>query len=545
LVPGKQLSIEGTHSLRFFFVHFPEQNYFICEHLVLLPSEKEILLVQKNISQFLEELRINILAVHHARSIASMQKLSSEQQSALIQEHISSLLIERGDGESSPFDEMQNFLIKISSEKKLSQIQENISILMNRRPEIFDRDIFENIHHISLLFKSSFTFHRGAKHVSRIIGFQYLLKRSLKQTLIHSPKDRFFFFKLMKTELLVEEKTIPVLSLLFTLNFLTETERLEKKHILEAITNYIPEAEYVENSYIVDTREEKIPVYYIECKKNQGKNFTFDEIKLLRKSLTQELKNRIENIATYLFMPRNEEEILHNVVTLSKQIKYVWDIPQVMISYEKQSGQEILFTVLLVRIIKTDTPTIKDLFSQVDSTLHLQLDEVKNIGHLKKKHPKEVNIFKVGLKKFSFIRQDNSLDIQKARHSVVLELMNILGDFRDYNGGMMAQQNQALEKLKGLLSNEGKNYEFLIENFFYSLKPAVMQSILDPEILKNFFFLFLEMAKKELYEEKTYFLMTKDVFSYFLVVIGSKHPTIKDEILNGVGQLKIPSLDLA
>jgi len=82
--------------------------------------------------------------------------------------------------------------------------------------------------------------------------------------------------------------------------------------------------------------------------------------------------------------------------------------------------------------------------------------------------------------------------LQKARQAVAHELIKILGEFRDYNGGMIVKQNEVLEQLRELFTETERKNEFLLENFFYSLKPAVMQSILPPKILKSLFSLLEE-----------------------------------------------------
>ena len=53
-----------------------------------------------------------------------------------------------------------------------------------------------------------------------------------------------------------------------------------------------------------------------------------------------------------VFMPRNEEEIMRNIVSLSDQIKYLRDIPQVFITFDEQTTANLFFTIIMVRLLK-------------------------------------------------------------------------------------------------------------------------------------------------------------------------------------------------
>ena len=242
-------------------------------------------------------------------------------------------------------------------------------------------------------------------------------------------------------------------------------------------------------------------------------------------------------------MPRNEEEILRNVILLSKQLKYVRDIPQLIITYDKQSGTEISFIVILLRLIKYDTLPLKEYFSYSQTFLKYFSDEVKIVGSLKKKYPKEANIFKVSLNKSLFYRKDYSLDLQKARQVVVAELAKVIGDFRDYNGGMILKQTETLDRLKQKFPTLGKDKEFLIENFFYSIKPGIMQSILDTETIKTLFLLFLQAIDENI-DERTVYLKTLSTAKYFFAMLSSKKRTFTEKLISKLSKLKIPSFDL-
>ena len=65
-----------------------------------------------------------------------------------------------------------------------------------------------------------------------------------------------------------------------------------------------------------------------------------------------------------IFMPRNEEEVMRNILSLSNQIRYIKDPQQVFITFDEQTNAHLFFTVILVRILKKGFITVPDIFSK-------------------------------------------------------------------------------------------------------------------------------------------------------------------------------------
>lgn len=542
LIPGKQVAIQGNRSLNFAFVHSPKQNLFITEYFVCF-EEKDLSYIKTNIVNFTKQLRLTILAVFHARMVISMKNISEDEKSTIIQENIFSLLnIKEKESEPNAFDHLQNFLVKISAEKNLSQIHSNLSNLMNKYPNSYDRDIFESIHNVSLIFSDLFTADRDPKYVSRLVSYYYLFKKLIKQKTFNSPNERHIHFKFFKPQY-IKKNDSQIIGTLLVMNLIDEREHFDQTHMLQALKSILGEVKYVKSSFLSDKRNSNFIFFYLEVEKQDLSNFSWNELINLKKNFISEVKDRIEKSINPIFMPRNEEEVIRNIILLSKQLKYVKDIPQLIITYEKQTEEDISFIVILLRLIKDDTLPLKEYFSYSQTFLKFLSDEIKIVGSLKKKYPKEANIFRVLIKKSAFYRKDYSLDLQKARQTVVSELAKILGDFRDYNGGMILKQNQALDSLKNLVSSIENKKSFLIENFFYSLKPGIMQSIIDPKILKALFLLLTQIMEND-FSEKPFDIKTISMPKYLLIMIGASSPSFKEKIEAVISSLKIASFDL-
>ena len=548
LIPGSQFLLSNHRSLTFSFKKdLKKTMYYLCEYHVTIYNKKEKDLIDKNLVYFLKELKLNILSVYQARSIISMRKLSLNQKSMIIKENISNLLKTQKKICTTAFDHMQNFLVNLSAEKKISEVEKNIAYLINKNPNDFDRNVFHSIHNILLLFDNKFTQIRDPRYISRIIGFQYLFRKSMDQSIYNEPNKRHLMMKILKTRFNENNQQIHVLGIVIMLNFINENERFDKNHIIEAIWHCLPNVKYVANSYIVDRRDEKIRFYYLEIKKVNLASFYLEDIKILKKRLSQELENRVESIIHPIFMPRNEEEIMRNIILLSKQLKYVNDIPQLIINYDKQRGIHILFTVILLRLVKEDSKIITKFNIKTNDYIKIHVEETRKIGFLKKKYIKEASIIKFILKKDLFIRDDLSLNLVKARQEVSNTLTKIIGHFRDYNGGMILKQNQALSELKKMIKNDyTKIKETLLEDFFYSLKPIIMQNILSTKLLINVFLLIKTLLnnKKEL-GTNPYIKKTNVFEKYFSICILTHSLEYRKRIDQEINKMKIPSFELA
>lgn len=175
-----------------------------------------------------------------------------------------------------------------------------------------------------------------------------------------------------------------------------------------------------------------------------------------------------------IFMPRNEEEIMRTVIALDAQLKYVDDKQQVTITFDEQTERHLYFTVIVVRIVKEAESIASKM--QHSSFLQYLHDRTRNMGFLRKKYPKTATIFRVKFAKDPFFKKDGSIDIYKAREALAGELVRLIGNFRDYNGGILKKQKLLLETIK-----HGRVEDDFLEPFFYSLVPACMRPMLDPE----------------------------------------------------------------
>lgn len=547
LVPGKLLNISSVRSLKFSFISCPAQNLFFHQILLDIETDQQLTIVKNNKEDIEKEVRLSILAVRHARHIASVKELSPEQKKAMIQENIASVLSQSmRDLESNVFDQMQNLWLHVSAEEKIQQLQEQLSPYIKQRPKIFDRDIFHEIKHSLLLLSDSFTGRRDLRHVSRLISYQYLFRKTLMRACLDSPKERHISFKLIKLSVAPRtNRKCNVIGIIGGMNVLRENELFEERHIMEAITHCLPDIRKVENSVILDRRShDPVRLFYLEIEKKDDTDFSLEEMKELRRNLPHELKESVENVLHPVLMPRNEEEIMRNIFLLSQQLKYLNDLPQVIISFNAQTEQQLQFTVILLRILREEDISLADIFSNVPTELKIEDLEVKKVGLLRKRYPKEANVFKVSLDKKQFLRKDYTIDLFKARQSVSSELNTIFKGIRDFNGGILSKQQEVFQELRSLIKETSSDNDFLLENFFYSITPPLRQTLIMPSSLKTLFSLMQDALEAD-YKNEAFFLKAEFEPEQLLTMTASPLSSIKEELFSLMVKLKIPTQDLS
>lgn len=481
LITGKRLNVVLINATDFQMPEISEAILTLCEIVIAIEDQEELNQILTNLPIIEAEIKLGLESTYYARRILEVKGLAADEKTASIHEHI--------------------------------------AYLAKRLPKAFDRDILAEMQHVLVMSREEFKSPRSSRHLSRIISIQYLFRKALRGAIKDYPNQRHISLKIFKSQLHLPKGKKNVLSILITLSFLKDRELLEKKHILKVIQSHIPEAHPVENSFFIDRRSmESLSTLYLEIEKNDKLEFSSDEITLLRENLPKDLKENIGHLMHPVFMPCNEEEIMRNILSLSNEIRYLRDIPQVIITFDEQTYTHLSFTVIMVRLVNSKSTSILQIFNG-NSNLEYIYDRSKSVGNLRNKHPKEALVFRVKVPKDAFLRQDHSIDLYKARHTVVTDLSSVIGEFRDFNGGMLTKQNELLNSLRELLGDEIKYNELLLENFFFSLMPVTMRSLLEPEALKTLFLMLLNTIEHGFSEGCSYRIRQDLDFIFVLIRI--------------------------
>ncbi|SCA59079.1 Uncharacterized protein AB751O23_CW_00010 [Chlamydiales bacterium SCGC AB-751-O23] len=470
LVPGKFFNVDSFFGVDFLLPQLGDDIYTAAHISLRVEKDQDLYAIEKNLKTIEKDVRLGVTSPYHASRILEVKGFSADE--------------------------------------KTSLIQENIVTLLKRRPDEFNYDTLTNMQHFLVTCGQDFKDARDYRHMSRIIYVQYLLKRSLLLALESFPDRRHVFTKLFNANLQFKNnKKKKVLGILVCLNLIRDNEIFEERHLFKGILTFVPDIKVVEGSYLSTiSKSPPVVLVYAEFEKISGETFSLAEIKELKDKLPVELKGRVEHLMNPVFMPRNEEEIMRHIVTLSDQLCFTRDLPQVMICFDKQLDEDINFTIILLRVVKPETLSMSELFQSIETSVEFIEDRVRVVGHLRKKYPKEAHVFAVKLEKHTFLREDNSIDLYKARQVIAQELKKVVGEFRDYNGGMISKEGEAFESLQGLLTNTMPYQDILLENFFYSIEPNVLRSVLEPTALRISFLMLLEALDDSLSQNVPYLI---------------------------------------
>jgi hypothetical protein len=109
---------------------------------------------------------------------------------------------------------------------------------------------------------------------------------------------------------------------------------------------------------------------------------------------------------------------------------------------------------------------------------------------------------------------------------------------------MISKQNEQLCLLRNILVDTVKYDDLLLENFFYSLTPAIMRSVLDPVMLKTLFLMFLNVID-ERFLSQDYIVKIQRELDFVYAIIRSKDSAIKEELGKALSKLNYASNELA
>lgn len=504
LFPGRRLNISFFFTADFSLPEITDELFTISEMVISFGSSQELELVRRYLPIVESEIKLGLISVYHANRILEIKGLSADE--------------------------------------KTSLIQERIALLLERRPKDFDYDIFSQMQHFLVMCGEEFKAARNYGHMTRIIYIFYVFHKMLKDGSEKNPEHRLVSIKLLKTQLHLPFGVKKVIGVFVGLNFLNENEMFEHRHLIRVLKTVFPDLKPVEDSYFANSfKESKIQMLYMEIEKESGGDFSLQEMKNLRMNLPDVVRNGVERWMRPVFMPRNEEEVMRNIITLSQQLRYSRDLPQVIISFDEQTENQLSFTIVLVRILLNGSESsLQELFEKAQTFLIFIPDRVKRIGMVRKRYAKEATVFRVLVPATDFIRSDHSVDLFKARYEILSELQRIVGEVRDYNGGMIAKQHEQFAALRALFPEIEKREDLLLENVFYSIFPVELRMVLDPGLIKIFFTMLLDLINSK--KEGILTKMIEEEAAFF--VMCYQDLAIKQKMISAVAALHLPSSQL-
>lgn len=521
LVPGKLVNLTSSYSMAFKIDTLENEGYFLHKVYARLECLEDLAIALKTLKDLPQEIRLNIEAVRYLRDIFKNTPLSFEEKNHLIQEKMKDTIEVKG------VEGIHTLLGTNRESEHLTELTQKILATKKISPDVFSREIFQELQQLIFSMKEEFLKERSNHFISRLLAQSYLLRK----TCIHKEiKDSFQLeIKFLKPHHKREE-SIHSLGVLAVIRFKSPSENLDCNGLFEAVVAILPECKLLPNSRFFHYRpHEGLKSLYIEITKDG--EFGKSTLNNLKKKLPFEIDERVFRPVLPIFMPRNEEEVMKHMILLSKELKYVDDIPQVMLNFYKQSPHSLSFTTIVVALNR-------------GQSLQIPIDNVEKrmMGNLRSKYPKEAFVFELTIDKAPFIRKDRSIDLFDARKAASMRLFELIGPFRDYNGGLILKKSEILLDFKKQVRPYTVGSEILLERFFHAITPSYMQGVLQPSVLKRLFLLLTKATDQSC--ENGFF--EHQVHGDTLIIgLAITDIHFKTRFKQSLEKLKIPSSQLA
>ncbi|MBA2368324.1 MAG: peptide ABC transporter substrate-binding protein [Candidatus Protochlamydia sp.] len=390
------------------------------------------------------------------------------------------------------FPAQERFTDNLSFHSSFSLVENHVQNWLTRFNYTFDQSLVQDLYLFYILASKKFLDHRCPLHLSSLILSIHLLQKKLSQKVAFSPQDLHVKIRWLPSILKFPFSTHSVLGCLVGYNALDKYELFDEENLYLAFQKLCPDVRLVKECFYQHTSQCKnLKMHYFEVEKQDGTNFSLHQQNLLKNNIEERVRNSIQKLSPSTFMRHNDEDTYKTILVLSNEISSLEDLPQVSINLDEQTGQEIVFQVVLVCPSPFHSFSLKERFLEC-TFVSKRLTTVKHLEN----HPIQAHVFSLHLlRTSSFLRNDGSLDFNLARQKVVSLIQAAIGTFRDYNGGLLLKQQEQLEKFKEGFTEIDQD---ILEKFFYSITPLEKQAILDQNILCVFFRFFLEHRTKKL-----------------------------------------------
>lgn len=402
--------------------------------------------------------------------------------------------------------------------------------------------IFKDLFLLFIIATKKFLDHRSTSHLFRLLLAIHFMQKKLQRSATFSPHLRHLEIKWIPAALSFPFSSKPVLGCLIGFNVMDRYELFDEENILLALQKHLPELRLVrESSYCHTSQYKNLKLFYLEIEKKDGAKFSLSERKLLTTNLEEKVRNSIQTLMPSIFMGHNEEETYKNILVLSQEIHSLSDLPQAYITLFQQNKNEIIFRVTLVNVTPFHSISLKERF--FDCTFVSQRS--MKVRHLDD-HPIEAHVFCLHLpREASLLRSDGSLDFYIARQKIVSLLHNAIGEFRDYNGGIIIKQQELLQLFKESFPDIARQDPELMESFFYALTPLEQQVLLNHNTLVKLFNYYLENRKLKLKQGSPYSLnIYRDGQEIFIIVCGD-NPSLAETIAAVIQEQSFKTQDIA
>ena len=364
-------------------------------------------------------------------------------------------------------------------------IEDFVSTIQKRFPKYFDSSLKKGFFQLIANKDNVFFEKRSLKHLLKILLSQFFLQKQINRALFKkSDGHRIVFTKLFKFS---DRMCISII-----LSYDRQTEIFNERDILKILQGNISGTQEVANSfYTWQSIENSYMFCYLEVQKIRGKDLSHVEIRRLQSLIEKQVSYEVKNYCPSVFWPYHHEDAFKQISTLVSELDNEDDIPQISISFKGQTSTDLEYIIYMAYPKKDNL--LKKITHNLPSFIRFSLHtHFNDQGH----SFANSMVFSIH---YPVSKIDKPINLLSVRKSITVLLEDIIGPFRDFNGGLFIKQEDVFDKLKLKLNISIPNFNFFASKLFYSLKPIETQLTLKFELAKILFKTFSEvMQKKEI-----------------------------------------------
>jgi oligopeptide transport system substrate-binding protein len=411
------------------------------------------------------------------------------------------------------------------SNLSFTQVQKKLQKWLARFPRHEDPFLNRTMLLFYLLAGEKYLDHRSADSLFRLILAIYFMQKRLIEASTLS-ETRLLEIKWISSRLIFPFSSKYVPGCLIGFNLVDRYEVFDEENVHLILQKYLPHLRLVKESCYSHISAKDLKCFYFEIEKTDGSQLNSQDRVMLKHFLEQKLKQSIQRLSPLIFMRRNEEEIYKNILVLSEQIQSKEDLPQASIFLDRQSQDEIVFLINLVCV----SPGANFLTNSHFDGGFFVLEHNVTVKYLQTR-PVQAYILRTHLdRETNFLRSDGSLDFYRARRKAVQMLVEAIGEFRDYNGGILIKQQELLQNLKEAFPSVVASDSEIIEAFFYAILPLEKQMLFQFKLLSILFARFLKY--KDLQFKEDYVLDTSGEGQVTFFILCINNSSLKESLSN-------------
>jgi len=290
------------------------------------------------------------------------------------------------------------------------------------------------------------------------------------------------------------------------LSFFIEVENffIDLKSVKKLLLENYQDITFVDGSFIL-TFNQKNTKIYLEVQKEDI--FSEKEISMFKKTLPKLIEDFLKKPKVQFIIPNNRELLIKSFQWIIKDLSHE-DLPHVFIDFSRQTANSFQFSALVCYTRKYTENSLQEKLNHPD--IHIEFTNTH----------KDENYLKEGVVLSIDIAAHFALSIIDARKKSYLLIQDLIGPFRDINGGLLEKTEQNFE----LFCKEIKAPIEDLKHFFYGITPQEKQATAPISLLKK---IYASMNKKTLVQEIDYFV--KEDKDTLCITIKTTHMELEKE----------------